>query len=86
MVRDGEIERAGRWLSFIQGVLWSEHKFSIDDMEVVAVSEKDHNRGEDSFTNGELAISPEERECRRLAVEAIEAISRAQRECLDSEE
>lgn len=36
-VDEGRIEKAMRWLGFIQGVLWSNHQYSIDDL-------KDMNR------------------------------------------
>lgn len=36
-LEEGEIEKANRWLGFIQGVLWCEGFFSIDEM-------RDHNR------------------------------------------
>lgn len=35
--QDGRIEKAFRWLGFIQGVLWCEGIFTIEEM-------KDHNR------------------------------------------
>lgn len=35
--RDGRLEKAFRWLGFIQGVLWCEGVYTIDAM-------KDHNR------------------------------------------
>lgn len=31
-VKDGEIEKANRWLGFIQGVFWIKKVFSIDEM------------------------------------------------------
>lgn len=39
-VAEGRIEKAFRWLGFIQGVLWCESVYSIEAM-------KDHNRPND---------------------------------------
>ena len=36
-VHDGKMEKAFRWLGFIQGVLWANGIFSLSDL-------KDHNR------------------------------------------
>jgi len=36
-VKKGEIGKANRWLGFIQGVLWREEFYTIDEM-------RDHNR------------------------------------------
>ncbi|MDO8507756.1 MAG: hypothetical protein Q7S53_04300 [bacterium] len=37
LVEDGDVEKANRWLGFIQGSLWVDKVFTIDDM-------RDHNR------------------------------------------
>jgi len=36
-VREGRLEKAFRWLGFIQGALWSQNVYTIDEM-------RDHNR------------------------------------------
>lgn len=63
-VATGEIEKADRWLGFIQGILWSEGKFSIGEM-------RDHNREESvkiRFSNSDLARISGERKARADAV------------------
>lgn len=37
LLEDGKIEKVNRWVGFIQGVLWSNGQFSIDEM-------REHNR------------------------------------------
>lgn len=37
LIEKGDIEKANRWLGFIQGGLWADQVFTIDDM-------RDHNR------------------------------------------